>query len=154
MRENPNTGNVHLTVFLASRPRPPDFTSHLSKLIESRRRVAQGEELRHTYVVLLADRRVFGCSDEFNSGPQGLGARTRHRAWRVIFEDGPLAVAAFASPLEVTTAAVGRHLDLLAEKGAVKAREFASAGQPDHERIRLRTSRCAQRTIDRERRRR
>ena len=55
-------------------------------------------------------------------------ARTRDRVRQAISEDGPLTAAALASRLGLTSAAVRRHLDLLAEQGAIEEREPATAG--------------------------
>jgi predicted ArsR family transcriptional regulator len=56
-----------------------------------------------------------------------LEARTRDRVRQAISEDGPLTAAALASRLGLTPAAVRRHLDLLAEKGAIEEHEPAAA---------------------------
>ena len=105
------------------------YCEDLDKSVTSRRRVAQGEELRHTYVVLFLDRRLFGCADEFHSGTRGLRARARRRSWRANFEDGPLAVAAFVSRGRVPAAVVREH-DLVPRKSAVTACEFAATVHP------------------------
>ena len=86
------------------------------------------DELGHTYVVLIADHRLSDGADGSNPGPQRLGARTRDRVRQTIAEDGPLTAAALASRLGLTPAAVRRHLDLLAEQGAIEERQPASAG--------------------------
>jgi len=78
--------------------------------------------------VLIADHRLSDGADGSNPGPQGLGARTRDRVRQTIAEDGPLTAAALASRLGLTPAAVRRHLDLLAEQGAIEERQPASAG--------------------------
>jgi predicted ArsR family transcriptional regulator len=57
-----------------------------------------------------------------------LEARTRDRVRQAISEDGPLTAAALASRLGLTPAAVRRHLDLLAEKGAIEEHEPGVAG--------------------------
>ncbi len=48
---------------------------------------------------------------------------TRERVVRSILEAGPSTAAALAERLDLTPAAVRRHLDLLVEEGAVEARE-------------------------------
>jgi len=60
--------------------------------------------------------------------PHGLGARTRDRVRQTISEHGPLTAAALASRLGLAPAAIRRHLDLLAEQGAIEERELATAG--------------------------
>ena len=50
-------------------------------------------------------------------------APTRERVARSILENGPSTAAALAERLELTPAAVRRHLDHLAESGTVEARE-------------------------------
>ncbi len=50
-------------------------------------------------------------------------APTRERVARTILEHGPSTAAALAERLDLTPAAVRRHLDHLAEEGAVEARE-------------------------------
>jgi predicted ArsR family transcriptional regulator len=76
--------------------------------------------------VLIADRRVSDDANGSNPGPHGVEACTRDRIRQTICEQGPLTAAALASLLEVTPAAVRRHLDLLAEQGAIE--EHAPAG--------------------------
>ena len=78
--------------------------------------------------MLIADQRVSERADGSNPEPQVLGARTRDRVQQTISEDGPLTAAALASHLGLTPAAVRRHLDLLAEQGAIQEREPATAG--------------------------
>ncbi len=78
--------------------------------------------------MLIADHRLSDGADGSNPGPHGLGARTRDRVRQTIAEDGPITAAALASHLGLTPAAVRRHLDLLAEQGAIEAREPASVG--------------------------
>ena len=78
--------------------------------------------------MLIADHRVSDRADGSNPEPQGLGARTRDRVRQTISEQGPLTAAALASHLGLTPAAVRRHLDLLAEQGAIQEREPATAG--------------------------
>lgn len=50
-------------------------------------------------------------------------ATTRQRVARSILVDGPSTAAALAERLELTPAAVRRHLELLLEEGAVEARD-------------------------------
>jgi predicted ArsR family transcriptional regulator len=78
--------------------------------------------------VLIADRHVSDGGDGSNPGPHGVEARTRDRVRQTICERGPLTVAALASRLELTPAAVRRHLDLLAKQGAIEERAPADAG--------------------------
>jgi len=77
--------------------------------------------------VLIADRRVSDGADGSNPGPHGVEARTRDRVRQTISEQGPLTAAALASRLGLTPAAVRRHLDLLAEQGAIEERAPADA---------------------------
>ena len=53
---------------------------------------------------------------------------TRERVARSILEEGPSTAAVLASRLDLTPAAVRRHLDHLATEGAVEARDARSAG--------------------------
>lgn len=78
--------------------------------------------------MLIADRRVSDGADGSNPGPHGVEARTRDRVRQTISEQGPLTAAALASRLGLTPAAVRRHLDLLAEQGAIEERAPADAG--------------------------
>jgi len=78
--------------------------------------------------VLIADRGSADAADGSNPEPQGLGPRTRDRVQQTISDHGPITAAALASRLGLTPAAVRRHLDLLAEQGAVEERELASVG--------------------------
>jgi predicted ArsR family transcriptional regulator len=55
-------------------------------------------------------------------------ARTWDRVQQLLAEDGPLTAADLASRLGLTPAAVRRHLDQLAEDGAIEEREPAAAG--------------------------
>ena len=48
---------------------------------------------------------------------------TRHRVTRSILVDGPSTAAALGERLDLTPAAVRRHLDQLVEDGSVEARE-------------------------------
>lgn len=54
---------------------------------------------------------------------QGLDAPTRERVVRSILENGPSTAAALAERLELTPAAVRRHLDHLLADGAIEARD-------------------------------
>ena len=72
--------------------------------------------------MLIAGHRVSDGADGSNPGPHGLGARTRDRVRQTISEHGPLTAAALASRLGLTPAAIRRHLDLLAEQGAIEER--------------------------------
>jgi len=54
---------------------------------------------------------------------RGGDAPTRERVARSILENGPSTAAALAQRLDLTPAAVRRHLDHLMEEGAVEARE-------------------------------
>lgn len=65
---------------------------------------------------------------EFHEGPSpvtqaGHDQPTRQRVARSILDNGPSTAAALAERLELTPAAVRRHLDQLLEEGAVEARE-------------------------------
>jgi len=66
--------------------------------------------------------------DGSNPEPQGLGPRTRDRVRQTISELGPITAATLAARLGLTPAAVRRHLDLLAEQGAIEEREPVTAG--------------------------
>ena len=85
-------------------------------------------DLRHTGVVFIAANRVSDSADGPNPGQHGLEARTRDRVRQTISEHGPITAATLASRLGLTPAAVRRHLDLLAEQGAIQEREPATAG--------------------------
>ena len=63
-----------------------------------------------------------------NLGTQALEVRTWDRVRQLLAEDGPLTAADLASRLRLTAAAVRRHLDLLAEQGAIEECEPAIAG--------------------------
>ncbi len=54
---------------------------------------------------------------------------TRQRVARSILVDGPSTAAALADRLDLTAAAVRRHLEHLLEEGAVEARDPRNAGQ-------------------------
>jgi predicted ArsR family transcriptional regulator len=57
-----------------------------------------------------------------------LGQTTRERVARSILEQGPSTAAALAARLDLTPAAVRRHLDHLLAEGAVEARDPRPAG--------------------------
>jgi predicted ArsR family transcriptional regulator len=59
---------------------------------------------------------------------RGVDAPTRERVARSILENGPSTAAALAERLDLTPAAVRRHLDHLMDEGAVEAREPRSHG--------------------------
>ncbi len=59
---------------------------------------------------------------------RGGDAPTRERVARSILENGPSTAAALAERLDLTAAAVRRHLDHLMGEGAVEAREPRSQG--------------------------
>jgi predicted ArsR family transcriptional regulator len=79
--------------------------------------------------VLIADHRLPAVADGSNSGPHGLGVRTRDRVRQMTAEDGPVTALALASFPGLTPAAVRRHLDLLAEQGAIEAYEPAAGSR-------------------------
>ena len=58
----------------------------------------------------------------------GADAPTRERVARSVLENGPSTAAALAQRLDLTPAAVRRHLDHLIEEGVVEAREPRSYG--------------------------
>jgi predicted ArsR family transcriptional regulator len=60
--------------------------------------------------------------------PAGHDQPTRERVARSILVNGPSTAAALADRLDLTPAAVRRHLDQLLEEGAVEAREPRSQG--------------------------
>ena len=80
-------------------------------------------------MVFIADHGSSAAARGANAEPQGLVARTRDRVRQTISEDGPITAATLASRLGLTPAAVRRHLDLLAEQGAIEEREPATAGR-------------------------
>ena len=57
-----------------------------------------------------------------------MGEPTRERVARSILEHGPSTAAALAARLDLTPAAVRRHLDHLVAEGAVEARDARPAG--------------------------
>jgi predicted ArsR family transcriptional regulator len=73
---------------------------------------------------------------------QALDAPTRERVARAILELGPSTAAALAERLQLTPAAVRRHLDLMIERGAVEAREPRVYGARGRGRPAKTTSRC------------
>jgi predicted ArsR family transcriptional regulator len=77
--------------------------------------------------VFIADRQASDRANGSNPAPHGLEARTRDRVRQAISEHGPLTAGALASRLGLTPAAVRRHLDLLAERGAIEEHEPAGA---------------------------
>jgi predicted ArsR family transcriptional regulator len=78
--------------------------------------------------VFITDNRVADCVEASTPAPHVLEARTRDRVRRAISEDGPLTALALASRLGLTPAAVRRHLDRLAQKGAIEEHEPATPG--------------------------
>jgi len=78
-------------------------------------------------VVLITDRRTSDGADSPDSAPNGREARTRDRVRQTIAEDGPLTAADLASRLNLTPAAVRRHLDLLAANGTIEEDESPAA---------------------------
>ena len=79
-------------------------------------------------MVFIADNRISASAAGSNPGQHGLEARTRDRVRQTISELGPLTAAALASRLGLTPAAVRRHLDHLAEQGAIQEHEPVPAG--------------------------
>ncbi|WP_373681295.1 helix-turn-helix transcriptional regulator [Segeticoccus rhizosphaerae] len=57
-----------------------------------------------------------------------MEASTRQRVLRVVSEEGPITAAGLAEHLQLTPAAVRRHLDALVEDGTLDEREPATAG--------------------------
>ncbi|TFD52892.1 transcriptional regulator [Cryobacterium sp. Hh7] len=78
--------------------------------------------------MLINHRRGSVDADGSSPGPNVLETRTWDRVRELLAEDGPLTAAELASRLQLTPAAVRRHLDQLAEEGAVEEREPAMAG--------------------------
>ncbi|TFD74197.1 MarR family transcriptional regulator [Cryobacterium sp. Sr8] len=78
--------------------------------------------------MLITHRRGSEGTDWSKPGPNGTETRTWDRVQQLLAEDGPLTAADLASRLGLTPAAVRRHLDLLAEQGAIEERELATAG--------------------------
>ncbi len=83
--------------------------------------------------MLIADRILDGAYG-LNSVPDALEARTRDLVQRAIAEDGPLTVAALASRLKLTPAAVRRHIDLLAGVGTIDEFDPVTAGKSERTR--------------------
>jgi Predicted transcriptional regulator len=77
--------------------------------------------------VFIATDRISAPADGSNPG-HVLEARTRDRVRQTISELGPLTAAALATRLGLTPAAVRRHLDHLAEQGAIQEHEPAPTG--------------------------
>jgi len=70
---------------------------------------------------------------EFDEGTlAGQEEPTRQRVMRSILVNGPSTAAALAERLDLTPAAVRRHLDLLLEEGAVVARDPHRRGHRGH----------------------
>jgi predicted ArsR family transcriptional regulator len=78
--------------------------------------------------VFIDDQHASDRTDGPHPAPHVLDARTRDRVRRTISEHGPITAGAVASRLGLTPAAVRRHLDVLAEQGAIEEREPATAG--------------------------
>ena len=78
--------------------------------------------------MFITDHRVSDRAEGSSPAPQGLEARTRDLVRQAISEDGPITAAALATHLGLTPAAVRRHLDLLAQKGAIEEHEPTAAG--------------------------
>lgn len=66
---------------------------------------------------------------EFVETPTGEDEPTRQRVARSILEKGPSTAAELAKRLDLTPAAVRRHLDQMLEEGAVLARDQRRTGQ-------------------------
>lgn len=77
--------------------------------------------------MFIATDRISAPADGSNPG-HVLEARTRDRVRQTISELGPLTAAALATRLGLTPAAVRRHLDHLAEQGAIQEHEPAPTG--------------------------
>ena len=78
--------------------------------------------------MLITHRRGSEGTDGSTPGSNGVETRTWDRVQQLLAADGPLTAADLASRLGLTPAAVRRHLDLLAEQGAIEEREVATAG--------------------------
>jgi predicted ArsR family transcriptional regulator len=78
--------------------------------------------------VFITGHRVSDRAQGSTPAPHALEARTRDLVRQAISEDGPLTAAALAARLGLTPAAVRRHLDLLAQRGAIEEHEPAAAG--------------------------
>lgn len=81
--------------------------------------------LRHNGVVFIAER----ATRETKDGEQGspLESRTRSRVLQMVSVDGPITAAEIGRHLELTPAAVRRHLDALVTVGAVVEHEPSQA---------------------------
>ncbi|HEX7461226.1 MAG TPA: helix-turn-helix domain-containing protein [Dermatophilaceae bacterium] len=78
--------------------------------------------------MFIATRRISESAEGSNPGQHVLEARTRDRVRQTISELGPLTAGALATRLGLTPAAVRRHLDHLAEQGAIEEHEPVRAG--------------------------
>lgn len=78
--------------------------------------------------MLITHRPGSGGSEGSDPAPNGAETRTWERVQQLLAKDGPLTAADLASRLGLTPAAVRRHLDQLAEHGAVEERELATTG--------------------------
>jgi len=78
--------------------------------------------------MLISQNSVSPGSDASLSGSKATETRTSERVRQLLAENGPLSAADLAVRLGLTPAAVRRHLDQLAEKGAIEERELATAG--------------------------
>ncbi|WP_081882363.1 metalloregulator ArsR/SmtB family transcription factor [Cryobacterium sp. MLB-32] len=78
--------------------------------------------------MLITHRRGSEGTDGSKPESNGVEERTWDRVQQLLAKDGPLTAADLASRLELTPAAVRRHLDQLAEQGAIEEREVAMAG--------------------------
>jgi predicted ArsR family transcriptional regulator len=101
--------------------------------------LARGQELRHTGVVKNvpdsprmrpagADARPAAYPPASPADAEGHGG-TRERVARSILENGPSTAAALAERLQLTPAAVRRHLDALLAEGMLEAREPRTPGR-------------------------
>lgn len=78
--------------------------------------------------MLIAHRRGSAGTEGSHPGANGLEERTWDRVRQMLAEDGPLTAADLAARLGLTPAAVRRHLDQLAEEGAVEEHVPATSG--------------------------
>ncbi len=75
-----------------------------------------------------------GTAASTSPSRDGFGAsgaadsRTRDRVARALLEDGPLTATALAEQLDLTPAAVRRHLDAMTASGLVEQREIRAVG--------------------------
>ncbi|GAB2977065.1 transcriptional regulator [Nocardioides montaniterrae] len=67
--------------------------------------------------------------DRSSQGVSAVDAPTRERVARFLLETGPQTAVQLAERLDLTPAAVRRHLDQLVEEGAVETRDQRPAGQ-------------------------